>query len=69
MSNPKTLDPIPITEKMEEWKADYTKMKEDMIYEENNPSFEDLINNLNDLRTRLQALDWQFEPGFPILNT
>jgi len=39
-----------------------------MIYEENKPSFEDLINNLNDLRNQLQALDWQFELNFPITN-
>lgn len=67
--NPKTLNPIPIPEKIEEWKADYAKMKEDMIYEENKPSFEDLINNLNELRTRLQALDWQFELNFAVPNS
>jgi hypothetical protein len=64
--NPKTRNPIPIAEKIDEWKTDYSKMKEDMIYDENKPSFEDLINNLNDLRTQLQALDWQFELEFPI---
>jgi hypothetical protein len=68
LHNPLTVNPIPITDKMEEWKADYAKMKEDMIYEENKPSFEDLINNLNDLRNQLQALDWQFELNFPITN-
>ncbi|HRO46471.1 nucleotidyl transferase AbiEii/AbiGii toxin family protein [Agriterribacter sp.] len=67
--NPKTLNPIPVEEKMAEWKADYTKMKEDMIYEENKPSFEDLINNLNAVRTLLQELDWQFELEFPIPNS
>ncbi len=67
--NPKTLNPIPIEEKMDEWKADYSKMKEDMIYEENKPSFEELINNLNNLRTQLQELDWQFELEFPIPNS
>lgn len=66
MHNPNALNPIPIPEKMEEWKADYAKMKEDMIYEENKPSFEELINNLNDVRTRLQAMDWKFELKFPI---
>jgi len=65
LHNPKTLNPVPIPEKMEEWKADYAKMKEEMIYEENKPGFEELINNLNDLRTRLQSLDWPFEPEFP----
>jgi len=39
-----------------------------MIYEEEKPSFEDLINNLNDLRTQLQALEWEFELTFPIPN-
>jgi len=67
--NPQTLNPIPIEEKIEEWKADYSKMKEDMIYEDNKPGFEDLIINLNDLRIQLQALDWQFELEFPIPNS
>ena len=64
--NPKTLNPIPIAEKIDEWKTDYSKMKEDMIYEENKPGFEELIKKLNDVRTQLQALDWQFELEFPI---
>jgi hypothetical protein len=66
LHNPKTVNPIPITEKMNEWKADYTKMMEDMIYEENKPSFEHLMNNLNELRVRLQEVEWQFELTFPI---
>jgi predicted nucleotidyltransferase component of viral defense system len=64
--NPKTLCPIPIASAMDEWKADYTKMKEDMIYDEHKPSFEELIENLNDLQTRLQELEWQFDLIFPI---
>jgi hypothetical protein len=44
-------------------------MREDMIYEEKKPSFEELINNLNDLRIRLQSLDWVFELSFPIPNS
>jgi hypothetical protein len=35
---------------IEDWKEDYSKMKEDMIYEENKPSFEDLIDNMNTLK-------------------
>ena len=68
LHNPKTLNPIPVADKMDEWKADYAKMKEDMIYEENKPSFEDLINNLNELRTKLQALKWPFELTFSTPN-
>jgi len=68
LHNPKTLNPIPPTDVIADWKADYAKMKEDMIYEENKPSFDDLITNLNDLIYRLRALDWQFELVFPIPN-
>ena len=66
LHNPKTINPIPPEDVIDDWEDDYAKMKEDMIYEDNKPSFEELINNLNDLRTLLQALDWQFELKFSI---
>lgn len=66
MHNPMMLDPIPIEEKMVEWKADYAKMMEEMIYEENKPSFEDLINNLSELRMQLQSVGWPFELAFDV---
>lgn len=69
LHHPKTLNPIPLADKMKEWEADYAKMKEDMIYEEKKPSFADLINNLMELRKQLQAVEWQFELTFPPLIT
>lgn len=69
LHNPKTLNPIPIPGIIEEWKSDYAKMKDDMIYEEKKPSFEDLIDNLEELRTKLQALDWAFELTFSTPNS
>lgn len=63
--NPKTLNPKPPKEIMADWEADYAKMKEDMIYEENKPSFEALINNISDLIIKLQSVSWQFELSFP----
>lgn len=68
LHNPNTLNPIPPKEVIADWDADYAKMKEDMIYEENKPSFEELINNLDDLRTQLQEVPWNFELEFPIPN-
>ena len=64
LHNPQTLNPIPPHDVIADWEADYAKMKEDMIYEENKPGFEDLINNLNDLRNQLQAVEWKFELVF-----
>lgn len=59
------LDPIPPKEVIAEWEADYAKMKEDMIYEEKKPSFEDLISNLEYIRSQLKAVTWSFELTYP----
>ena len=40
------------------------QMKEDMIYEENKPSFEELINNLEEVKSKLQKVEWNFELKF-----
>ncbi|WP_318640617.1 nucleotidyl transferase AbiEii/AbiGii toxin family protein [Flavobacterium ardleyense] len=64
LHNPTTVNPIPTDEQMLEWKADYAKMMSDMIYEDEKPSFENLIDNLIELRSRLQGLDWHFELKF-----
>jgi Nucleotidyl transferase AbiEii toxin, Type IV TA system len=66
--NPNHLNPIPPQSVIADWEADYTQMKEDMIYEENKPSFEDLINNLQELRKQFQTVEWTFELKFPTIN-
>jgi predicted nucleotidyltransferase component of viral defense system len=66
LHHPQTLNPIPPKEVISDWEADYAKMKEDMIYEEKKPGFEDLINNLQDVRIHLQSVEWCFELTFPI---
>jgi predicted nucleotidyltransferase component of viral defense system len=68
LHHPQTLNPVPPQEVLAAWEADYAKMKEDMIYEENKPSFENLINNLEELRKQLQAVEWKFELTFPTAN-
>lgn len=61
----KTINPIPIPEVIEAWKADYNKMIEEMIYEENPLSFEEIIEELTQLKARINALDWGFSVSFP----
>jgi hypothetical protein len=48
--NPKSLNPVPLPQIIGEWRADYKKMMEDMIYETNKPTFEDLVDNLEELK-------------------
>ena len=51
---------------MAEWNADYMKMMEEMIYEENKPSFADLINNLSGIENKIAGSSlaiWTFFSG------
>ena len=38
--------------------------EEDMIFEEDKPSFEELITNLEVLKSKLKEVDWDFELEF-----
>lgn len=62
--NPATLNPIPPNKVQKDWESDYIKMKEEMIYEKNPPSFEDLISNLSNLKDQLLNVGWKFELTF-----
>lgn len=63
---PQTIDPIPIPEVFEAWKADYNTMLEQMIYEQNPPSFEVIIASLINLRDRINNLPWRITKVYPV---
>lgn len=67
LHHPNHLNPIPTEDVIADWEKDYAKMKEDMIYEENKPTFEDLINNLYALKKRLKEVNWEYELEFPTI--
>lgn len=62
--NPTKLNPIPIKTVIEAWDADYSKMKQDMIYGETKPTFDELIKNLETQREKLQKVNWDFSLKF-----
>ncbi|TRX05828.1 nucleotidyl transferase AbiEii/AbiGii toxin family protein [Flavobacterium gawalongense] len=64
---PQTINPIPIPEVMEAWKADYKTMQEQMIYVDS-PSFEEIIEELTNLKNRINAFEWKMESQFPVPN-
>jgi hypothetical protein len=41
-------------------------MVEQMIYEENPPTFDEVIRELTDLKSTINALPWRFEKKFPV---
>lgn len=65
---PSEVDPSPAPKAMADWKADYKIMLEQMIYEQNAPTFEMIIENLEDLKIQLKAIEWKFSLIFPKLN-
>lgn len=65
LHQPQSINPLPVPTVNEAYKADYARMREEMIYEENPPSYEELIRGLTNLRERLNALTWRFETVYP----
>lgn len=69
LHQPQTINPIPIEEVLDAWKADYQIMVEQMIYEQRPPSFEQIIADLNELKQKINNLPWKFQKEFPMLNS
>lgn len=60
-----TIDFLPNHAVIDSWRSDYLTMKQQMIYEANPPSFDELITDLTKLRNRINSLPWIFEKLFP----
>jgi predicted nucleotidyltransferase component of viral defense system len=66
LHQPQTINPIPTPKFIEAWKADYGAMVEQMIYEENPPTFDEILSELTKLKNTVNALPWRFKKKFPI---
>lgn len=67
LHQPQTINPLPIPDIMEDWKADYKTMQEQMIYVDS-PSFEEIIEELTKLKNKINAFEWTMESKFPVPN-
>ena len=65
LHQPRTINMLPIPQVLDAWKVDYRTMLELMIYEENPPSFDEILNGLTILKDKINALNWKFELQFP----
>jgi len=63
--SPKTLDFIPVDEVMEAWERDYTKMKEEMIYQPEAPTFDEILKQLTIIKDRVNGQDWDLGKIYP----
>ncbi|MBU3928910.1 MAG: nucleotidyl transferase AbiEii/AbiGii toxin family protein [Bacteroidetes bacterium] len=56
---------IPLQEVLNDWENDYNEMLELMIYEENPPSFDQLLDELTKLNNLINSLPWTLNREFP----
>ncbi|MEN6452912.1 MAG: nucleotidyl transferase AbiEii/AbiGii toxin family protein [Prolixibacteraceae bacterium] len=69
LHQPQTIDPVPITKFIDEWKADYKTMQEQMIYGDS-PSFESMIDAIrNFTANKINRLEWKMDVEFPVFKT
>lgn len=64
--SPKTLDFIPINEVREAWERDYKKMREEMIYQQDSPTFDEIIEQLMIIKNRINEQGWDLGKEYPI---
>lgn len=65
--SPKSLDFIPINEVLEAWGRDYRKMREEMIYQPNAPTFVEILEQLHVIKNKINRQDWDLEKKYPNL--
>ncbi|MDV3832613.1 hypothetical protein CMU13_04600 [Elizabethkingia anophelis] len=64
--SPKTLDFIPINEVREAWERDYKKMREEMIYQQDAPTFYEILEQLKFIKNKINQQDWDLGKEYPI---
>ncbi|MFT3904506.1 MAG: nucleotidyl transferase AbiEii/AbiGii toxin family protein [Niabella sp.] len=64
--SPKTLDFIPVNEVKEAWERDYKKMREEMIYQPDAPTFDEILEQLSIIKNKINGQDWDLGKEYPI---
>lgn len=65
LHQPQTINPLPIPEVLEAWKADYIPMQEQMIYVYS-PDFDEMIKEIKAFMAKINQLEWKMDSEFPI---
>jgi len=69
LHQPQTINPVPGPAVIENWKADYNTMVEQMIYEANPPTYDEIINELNILKDKINSLPRMSDKKYPQPNS
>ena len=61
LHQPQAINPIPPAEVLEAWKDDYQTMTEQMFYDEEPPTFKEIIEQMKVVTKRINDLPWTIE--------
>ena len=56
-----TINPIPPDTIIKKWEQDYETMRLEMLYSENRPTFSEIIETLQKLKSEINNLNWTIE--------
>lgn len=62
---PQKLNFIPINKVLSAWESDYRTMRDQMIFQPDAPTFEQLLEHLTMLNKRINQLHWSFDKKYP----
>ena len=65
LHQPQTINPIPVSDVIEAWKADYKTMQEQMIYVDS-PDFDDMIKEIKTFVAAINQQEWKMDKEFPL---
>ncbi|HAE69029.1 MAG TPA: nucleotidyl transferase AbiEii/AbiGii toxin family protein, partial [Sphingobacterium sp.] len=63
--SPKMLDFMPVNGVLEAWERDYKKMREEMIYQPDAPTFEEILEQLRDIKNKINQQNWDLGKIYP----
>jgi hypothetical protein len=64
LHTPQDINPIPPADMIKSWKSDYNTMIEQMTYEQNPPTFDQILEEMEKIKTKFNALPWQLSKTF-----
>lgn len=67
LHHPKTINPLPPSKFLNAWKRDYQTMVQQMIYEPNPPSFDEIMQQVTHIKNEINNLKWELKKKYPVL--
>jgi hypothetical protein len=61
LHSPKSINPIPQESVIKKWEKDYETMKLEMLHGDKRPTFSEIIETLQKLKSEINELNWSID--------